>query len=648
MIYINNLEIMRGTNTLLKDATATIYPHKRVGLVGRNGCGKSTLFAAIKGELSPESGEIIIPNGWVISSVAQETPGLDKSALDYVIDGDTKYRNLQKMMEDAENSHNGMAMAEIHAELENIGAYTIKSRAETLLTGLGFSQEEYNSPVKNFSGGWRMRLNLAQALLCPSDLLLLDEPTNHLDLDTVIWLEDWLKNYSGTLIIISHDRDFLDNICTHIIHMENQKLNMYTGNFTSFEEERAHKINLQQALYEKQQAQLAHLQAFVDKFRYKATKAKQAQSRLKAMEKMERIVLAHYDSPFSFEFRDSTELPQTLVRMENLSAGYPDKTVLTDVKINLVPGSRIGLLGRNGAGKSTFIKTIAGTLPPLGGSVEIAKGIKVGYFAQHQLEYLDNDGTPLSHLTKLADNHKELELRSFLGDFGFSGDKALDKVEHFSGGEKARLVLALIVWQRPNLLLLDEPTNHLDLNMREAIILALSDFKGALIVVSHDRHLLKTTTNEFYLVSEGKVSQFNGDLDDYHNYLVELDKKNEQQKKELSRSQDEGKSSSKSAFKSKEQKKLEAEFRERLRPLKKEIENLDKKITKLTSEKKQLEIQLTDESIYNAEHKDELQKVLLQQSKVSSELEEAEMLWMEKSELLEQQTNEFNQYQNTD
>lgn len=648
MIYINNLEIMRGTNTLLKDATATIYPHKRVGLVGRNGCGKSTLFAAIKGELSPESGEIIIPNGWVISSVAQETPGLDKSALDYVIDGDTKYRNLQKMMEDAENSHNGMAMAEIHAELENIGAYTIKSRAETLLTGLGFSQEEYNSPVKNFSGGWRMRLNLAQALLCPSDLLLLDEPTNHLDLDTVIWLEDWLKNYSGTLIIISHDRDFLDNICTHIIHMENQKLNMYTGNFTSFEEERAHKINLQQALYEKQQAQLAHLQAFVDKFRYKATKAKQAQSRLKAMEKMERIVLAHYDSPFSFEFRDSTELPQTLVRMENLSAGYPDKTVLTDVKINLVPGSRIGLLGRNGAGKSTFIKTIAGTLPPLGGSVEIAKGIKVGYFAQHQLEYLDNDGTPLSHLTKLADNHKELELRSFLGGFGFSGDKALDKVEHFSGGEKARLVLALIVWQRPNLLLLDEPTNHLDLNMREAIILALSDFKGALIVVSHDRHLLKTTTNEFYLVSEGKVSQFNGDLDDYHNYLVELDKKNEQQKKELSRSQDEGKSSSKSAFKSKEQKKLEAEFRERLRPLKKEIENLDKKLTKLTSEKKQLEIQLTDESIYNAEHKDELQKVLLQQSKVSSELEEAEMLWMEKSELLEQQTNEFNQYQNTD
>ena len=305
MIYINNLEIMRGTNTLLQDATATIYPHKRVGLVGRNGCGKSTLFAAIKGELAPESGEIVIPSGWVISSVAQETPGLDESAVEYVIDGDKTFRALQKKMREAEESHNGMAIAEIHAEMENIGAYTIKSRAETLLTGLGFSQEEYTRPVKNFSGGWRMRLNLAQALLCPSDLLLLDEPTNHLDLDTVIWLEDWLKNYQGTLIIISHDRDFLDNICTHIIHMENRKLNMYTGNFTGFEEERAQKIKLQQALYEKQQAQLSHLQAFVDKFRYKATKAKQAQSRLKAMERMERIVLAHYDSPFSFEFMDS-------------------------------------------------------------------------------------------------------------------------------------------------------------------------------------------------------------------------------------------------------------------------------------------------------------------------------------------------------
>jgi ATP-binding cassette subfamily F protein 3 len=644
MIYLNNLEIMRGTTSLLKDATATIYPHKRVGLVGRNGCGKSSLFAAIKGELAPETGEIVIPKNWIISSVAQETPGLDETAVEYVIDGDKRYRELQKRMKVAEESHDGLAIANIHTELENAGAYTIRSRAETLLTGLGFSEKDYDTPTKSFSGGWRMRLNLAQALICPSDLLLLDEPTNHLDLDTVMWLEDWLKSYQGTLIIISHDRDFLDNICTHIIHMEGQKLNMYTGNFSSFEEERAQKIKLQAALYEKQQTRLAHLQSFVDRFRYKATKAKQAQSRLKAMEKMEKIVLAQYDSPFSFEFKECLELPQTLVHMENLSAGYPDKTVLTDVKINLVPGSRIGLLGRNGAGKSTFIKTLSGTIPPLGGNVSIAKGIKIGYFAQHQLEYLDNDETPLTHLTRIAEGHKELELRSFLGGFGFSGDKATEKVVHFSGGEKARLVLALIVWQRPNLLLLDEPTNHLDLNMREAIIMALADYKGALIVVSHDRHLLKTTTNEFYLVSEGKLGPFDGDLDDYHNYLTELDKKNEQLRKEAHREKAEEKNnavSGKTSFKSKEQKKLEAEFREKLRPIKKEIEILDKKMAELSARKKELENQLADEKLYDAANKNELQQILLEQSKVANELEECEMLWMEKSELLEEKNREF-------
>jgi ATP-binding cassette subfamily F protein 3 len=426
--------------------------------------------------------------------------------------------------------------------------------------------------------------------------------------------------------------------------MEGQKLNMYTGNFSSFEEERAQKIKLQAALYEKQQTRLAHLQSFVDRFRYKATKAKQAQSRLKAMEKMEKIVLAQYDSPFSFEFKECLELPQTLVHMENLSAGYPDKTVLTDVKINLVPGSRIGLLGRNGAGKSTFIKTLSGTIPPLGGNVSIAKGIKIGYFAQHQLEYLDNDETPLTHLTRIAEGHKELELRSFLGGFGFSGDKATEKVVHFSGGEKARLVLALIVWQRPNLLLLDEPTNHLDLNMREAIIMALADYKGALIVVSHDRHLLKTTTNEFYLVSEGKLGPFDGDLDDYHNYLTELDKKNEQLRKEAHREKAEEKNnavSGKTSFKSKEQKKLEAEFREKLRPIKKEIEILDKKMAELSARKKELENQLADEKLYDAANKNELQQILLEQSKVANELEECEMLWMEKSELLEEKNREF-------
>ena len=648
MITINDIDFHLGNTVLFQSASAQIAVGQKVGLVGRNGCGKSTLFSLLTGEHAPDGGTISVPNDWQIATVKQETPALETSALDYVIEGDLKYQKLQQELALAIQNNDGNRIANIHTELDIIDGYSIKSRASELLIGLGFTQEELTKAVKEFSGGWRMRLNLAQALIVKSDLLLLDEPTNHLDLDAEIFLESFLKSYRGTLIIISHDRDFLDHIVNKIINIENYQLTSYTANYSEYEIQKAEKISLQNAMYEKQQRAIAHMQSFVERFRYKATKAKQAQSRLKALERMEKIAAIHVASPFHFSFRTPDSLPNPLVTMDNITLGYGDHVVIKKLRFNLVSGARIGLLGKNGAGKSTFIKFLAQELAPLSGEATFSKGIKVGYFAQHQLEYLDNDGTPLSHLTKLADNHKELELRSFLGGFGFSGDKALDKVEHFSGGEKARLVLALIVWQRPNLLLLDEPTNHLDLNMREAIILALSDFKGALIVVSHDRHLLKTTTNEFYLVSEGKVSQFNGDLDDYHNYLVELDKKNEQQKKELSRSQDEGKSSSKSAFKSKEQKKLEAEFRERLRPLKKEIENLDKKITKLTSEKKQLEIQLTDESIYNAEHKDELQKVLLQQSKVSSELEEAEMLWMEKSELLEQQTNEFNQYQNTD
>ncbi len=638
MIYLNNLEVMRGTTVLLENASASIYPHKRVGLIGRNGCGKSTLFALLKGELQPENGDIVIPKDWVISSVAQETPGLDRSAIDYVIDGDTKYRQLEAELQKVQQTNDGIKVATVHEALENAGAYTIRSRAGALLQGLGFSIEDFNKPTKDFSGGWRMRLNLAQALICPSDLLLLDEPTNHLDLDTVMWLEDWLKGYPGTLVIISHDRDFLDNICTHIIHIEHQKLNCYTGNYSSFEIERSQKLALQQAMYEKQQKSLAHMQAFVDKFRYKATKAKQAQSRLKAMERMEKIVLAQVDSPFSFKFFNCDELPQTLVKMEELTAGYPDKTVLTDIKFNLTPGSRIGLLGRNGAGKSTLIKTLAGEIPPLNGNITVAKGIKIGYFAQHQLEYLDPDGTPLSHMIALSPTTRELELRSFLGGFGFSGDKATDKVNHFSGGEKARLVLALIVWQKPNLLLLDEPTNHLDLQMRESIIIALADFAGALIVVSHDRHLLKTSTNEFYLVSEGKVSQFEGDLDDYHDYLVELDKRKNQARLEEHKAQQ---TPAKSSVKTKLQKQAEAQFRQSLRPLKLEVEKLEKRLNELTTTKATIEQTLADSAIYEANNKAKLQEILEQQRTVQAELEEVEMQWLEKSEEIQQREDEF-------
>lgn len=643
MIYINNLEVMRGNNTLLNNACATIYPHKRVGLIGRNGCGKSTLFAHIKKEILPENGDINIPSSWVISSVAQETPGLEESALDYVIDGDKQYRALEKELKAAEEANDGMKAASLHMELENIQAYTINSRAGRLLLGLGFSTADFTKPTKEFSGGWRMRLNLAQALICRSDLLLLDEPTNHLDLDTVMWLEDWLKAYPGTLIIISHDRDFLDNICTNIIHIEHKKLNCYTGNYTDFEVERAQRLALEKAMYDKQQTELAHMQAFVDKFRYKATKAKQAQSRLKAMERMEKIVLAQADSPFSFSFFENENvLPPNLIRMDNLTAGYPDKTVLTSIKMNIVPGSRIGLLGRNGAGKSTLIKTIAGEIPPLSGEFALAKAVKVGYFAQHQLEYLDPEGTPLSHLTALAPDARELELRSFLGGFGFSGDKVTDPVGHFSGGEKARLVLALLVWQKPNLLLLDEPTNHLDLQMREAIIIALSSFKGALIVVSHDRHLLRTTTDEFYSVSEGKVFPFDGDLDDYHEYLMELDKK-EQEKLNAEKADERAHKpvQTNDNFKNKDQKRAEAAFRKTLSPLRKEIEKLEHSLDELNARKNELETILADASIYEAARKNELQAYLLEQSSVSEKLEEVETEWMLKSEELQDKITAF-------
>lgn len=643
MIYINNLEVMRGNNTLLNNACATIYPHKRVGLIGRNGCGKSTLFALIKKEILPENGDINIPSSWVISSVAQETPGLEESALDYVIDGDKQYRALEKELKAAEEANDGMKAASLHMELENIQAYTINSRAGRLLLGLGFSTADFTKPTKEISGGWRMRLNLAQALICRSDLLLLDEPTNHLDLDTVMWLEDWLKAYPGTLIIISHDRDFLDNICTNIIHIEHKKLNCYTGNYTDFEVERAQRLALEKAMYDKQQTELAHMQAFVDKFRYKATKAKQAQSRLKAMERMEKIVLAQADSPFSFSFFENENvLPPNLIRMDNLTAGYPDKTVLTSIKMNIVPGSRIGLLGRNGAGKSTLIKTIAGEIPPLSGEFALAKAVKVGYFAQHQLEYLDPEGTPLSHLTALAPDARELELRSFLGGFGFSGDKVTDPVGHFSGGEKARLVLALLVWQKPNLLLLDEPTNHLDLQMREAIIIALSSFKGALIVVSHDRHLLRTTTDEFYSVSEGKVFPFDGDLDDYHEYLMELDKK-EQEKLNAEKADERAHKpvQTNDNFKNKDQKRVEAAFRKTLSPLKKEIEKLEHSLDELNARKNELETILADASIYEAARKNELQAYLLEQSSVSEKLEEVETEWMLKSEELQDKITAF-------
>lgn len=640
MLNINNIEIMRGTKLLLSEASACVFPKHRAGLVGRNGCGKSTLFALIAGELQPDKGEISVPKDWTIATVAQETPGLNETALNYVLDGDRHYRDLENEIQKATEANDGMRLAALQEQFEVAGGYTINSRAGSLLLGLGFSAEDFSRPVKDFSGGWRMRLNLAQALLCPSDLLLLDEPTNHLDLDTVMWLEDWLKGYQGTLIIISHDRDFLDNICTEIIHMDNKKLVTYGGNYSQFETERAQKIALETAMYEKQQKKLKHMQSFVEKFRYKATKAKQAQSRLKAIEKMEKIVVAQADSPFSFSFAQGDTLPDTLVRMEHVEAGYGKTVILSDIKLNLRPGSRIGLLGRNGVGKSTFIKTLAGEIPPLSGTLSISKGVQIGYFAQHQLDYLDTEGTPLSLLTRLAPDKKELELRSFLGGFGFSGDKALEQVKSFSGGEKSRLALALIVWQKPNLLLLDEPTNHLDLQMREAIVIALSDFEGALIVVSHDRHLLRTTTDEFYLASEGRVQPFDGDLDSYHQYLMDLDRRKheellrEKEQKRQEKPQNTG-------TKSREQKRLEAEKRQSLRPLKQEVARLENEMTLLNSEKDEIEQALSDNSIYEDSQKENLKILLFRQAENQKKLEETEMAWLERSQELENKQKEL-------
>lgn len=634
MIVASNIEFIRGGKPLLVNASATINPRQKVGLVGANGCGKSSFFTLIKKETHVDAGELTVPQHWRIASVAQETPALDENALQYVIDGDTEFRMLQEKLRTAEVDNNGTKIAEIHALLDNAGGYTIESRAAELLAGLGFSQQAQGRSVSDFSGGWRMRLNLAQALLCPSDLLLLDEPTNHLDLDAVIWLEKWLRQYTGTLVLISHDRDFIDSVVDKIIHIEQQQLHEYTGNYSSFERQRAEKLAQQQSSFEKQQRQISHMHSYIDRFRYKASKAKQAQSRIKALEKMEQLLPAHIDSQFSFSFREPDALPMPLLTLEKVSAGYDDLLILNEIKLNLVPGSRIGLLGRNGAGKSTLIKLLSNQLKPVSGKLEINPNAKIGYFAQHQLEFLRLDESPLDHLARLAPEEKELALRNFLGSFGFQGDKALEKVAPFSGGEKARLVLALLVWQKPNLLLLDEPTNHLDLEMRHALTMALQVFEGAMVIVSHDRHLLRTTTDDLYLVHDQKVEPFVGDLDDYHKWL------SEQQRNEKQPQQEAEQSNSPSANR-KEQKRLQAECRKKLTPYKKLLTNSETAMDKFTQQLEEIEIQLADPELYEHSEKGRLTRLLKQQREVKESLAQAEMKWMEAQETIERMQDEF-------
>lgn len=634
MITLSDITLMRGSRVLLEHATAALHDQHKIGIIGRNGCGKSSLFAAIRGELIPELGHIAVPRGLKISTVAQQTPALEEAALDYVIDGDKELRSLQQAREHALSAGDGNQIALLEDKLGLAGAWTIKARAESLLDGLGFSKEEMQYPVRKFSGGWRMRLNLAQALIAPSDLLLLDEPTNHLDLDTIMYLESYLKNYGGTLLCISHDRDFLDSFCSDILHFENQRLIIYRGNYSAYERLRAERIKSEKAARRKEEATLAHLQAFVDRFRYKATKAKQAQSMLKAIDRIKLTAVTQEESPFSFSFPTPERTVPVIATLEQVSAGYGQTKVLQQINLQLLAGDRIGLLGRNGQGKSTFIKTLAGLLPPLSGTVTLGKDIRIGYFAQQELEALNLGQSALAHLQQLDPKASERDLRTFLGSFAFSGDKALLPAGQLSGGEQARLALAMIAFQKPNLLLLDEPTNHLDLEMREALTVALASYPGALILVSHDRHLLEAIADKLWLIDDGKVAEFDGDLSDYKEYLSEKHRRFANSLKEKATHQ-QSPSLSVKAYKSKEDKRQMALFRASLRPLKLEIEKLEHKTQALQQRLAEIDAILTDSAIYQSKGS-ELENLMKERAQQSALLTQTEEEWLTRQDELEQ------------
>lgn len=622
MIEIKNLSLQRGNKQLLNNANLTIYPGQRIGLIGKNGTGKSSLFALIEGKISHDSGDIRLPKHWQLATVKQETPALDIPALDYVLQGDSELQQLQQLLQQAEDDDDGFKQAEYHARLDEIGAYSAPARAAKLLNGLGFSQQEQQQPVKSFSGGWRMRLNLAQALMCRTDLLLLDEPTNHLDLETVLWLEQHLAGLDTTQIIISHDRDFLNATTTQTVELTQQQLILYGGNYDFYQQERAQRLTQQQAAYLKQQAHIQHLQSFIDRFKAKATKAVQAQSRIKALARLERIAPAHLDSEFSFQFAQPDHLPNPLLKLEHISLGYGDKTVLHDIDLSVESGARYGLLGVNGSGKSTLIKAISGSLKPLSGQIIRAEKLKIGYFAQHQLETLRADQSPVWHIQQLSPAVREQEIRNFLGSFAFIGDMALQPIAPFSGGEKARLALAMIVWQKPNLLLLDEPTNHLDLDMRHALTVALQTFKGALIVVSHDRSLLESTTDALIYLSDGKLKHFDGDLSNYRQWRLTQDQHNGEQPQD-----------SRDNHNRKEQKRIEAQQRQQrarlIKPLLKNIEKAERDMGNWQQQRKQHEAFLASEEAYLDENQTKLQQTLTQLAELKVKLAQTEEKWLE-------------------
>lgn len=635
---------MRGSKYLLENASASIFPGQKVGIIGRNGCGKSTLFATIKGEIAPELGSLTVPRNFKISAVSQQTPSLDISALDYVKQGDKDLTELLAQKEKAYAENNGEKIALIEDKLGIAGVWTIDSRAKILLHGLGFAEDEMQKAVKEFSGGWRMRLNLAQALIYKSDVLLLDEPTNHLDLDTIIFLENYLKSFEGTILCISHDRDFLDTFCSHILHFESNHLVMYTGNYSDYERLRAERIKNEKANRRREEASLAHMQDFVERFRYKASKAKQAQSMLKAIDRLKLTAVTQEESPYHIKFADPERTVDIIADLKELDCGYSENDIiLKKVNLMLIAGDRIGLLGRNGQGKSTLIKTLCSVLKPVHGTVTLGKGIRIGYFAQHELDQLSGQMSALDHLRAIDHNAKEKDLRTFLGSFSFSGDKATQKVEDMSGGEQARLALAIVAYQKPNLLLLDEPTNHLDLDMREALSLALSTYKGALILVSHDRHLLEAIADKLWLIDDGNVSEFNGDLNDYQEFL---NKKNREYKEKLNeKTQNQPKQNLFSekakaqTYKTKEQKKLEAQKRQSLRPLKLEIEKLEKQMEKIKKSLADIDTTLSDLELYSKEP-EKVEILSIERAKLSDELDECEIAWIEKQDELEQAMKE--------
>ena len=635
---------MRGSKYLLENASASIFPSQKVGIIGRNGCGKSTLFAAIKGEIAPELGSLTVPRNFKISAVSQQTPSLDISALDYVKQGDKALTELLAQKEKAYAENNGEKIALIEDKLGIAGVWTIDSRAKILLHGLGFAEDEMQKAVKEFSGGWRMRLNLAQALIYKSDVLLLDEPTNHLDLDTIIFLENYLKSFEGTILCISHDRDFLDTFCSHILHFESNHLVMYTGNYSDYERLRAERIKNEKANRRREEASLAHMQDFVERFRYKASKAKQAQSMLKAIDRLKLTAVTQEESPYHIKFADPERTVDIIADLKELDCGYSENDIiLKKVNLMLIAGDRIGLLGRNGQGKSTLIKTLCSVLKPVHGTVTLGKGIKIGYFAQHELDQLSGQMSALDHLRAIDHNAKEKDLRTFLGSFSFSGDKATQKVEDMSGGEQARLALAIVAYQKPNLLLLDEPTNHLDLDMREALSLALSTYKGALILVSHDRHLLEAIADKLWLIDDGNVSEFNGDLNDYQEFL---NKKNREYKEKLNEKTQKqpnqnlvSEKAKAQTYKTKEQKKLEAQKRQSLRPLKLEIEKLEKQMEKIKKSLADIDTTLSDLELYSKEP-EKVEILSIERAKLSDELDECEIAWIEKQDELEQAMKE--------